>query len=206
MANLFKAAKESGVKPSAKKEKEEIVINDKEFHGTLHRLAEVNSKMDELAAESKILSEEVRQRAITEFAKDYEDKKKFTGSFNLRATGAKGKADASLMFLPTDRYITIDEERYNELENQYGDIVEENTTYTMDSALIEKYGDVISDLISKCKAIAENDKKKLISAVTKYNVKKGTISRIPELVTEDFETVLSDIRPVYQMKNIKIEE
>jgi predicted nucleotide-binding protein (sugar kinase/HSP70/actin superfamily) len=206
MANLFKAAKESGTKPSAKKEKEEIVITDKDFHTTLHRLAEVNSKIDELAAESKILSEDVRQRAITEFAKDYEDKGKFTGSFNIRATGAKGKSDASLMFLPTDRYITIDEERYNELNEQYGDIAEENTTYTMDSALIEKYGDVISELISKCKAIDEKDKAKLISATTKYNVKKGTISRIPELVTEDFETVLSDIRPVYQMKNVKIEE
>jgi|694.fasta_scaffold75973_8 hypothetical protein len=207
MANLFKAAKEQGSTPAAKSNKEEILVKDSSFHTTLTRLAEVNQELDALSSESKILTEEVKERSIHEFAKAYESTGKFTGSFNIRATGAKGKPDASFMFIPTDRYTTIDEERFNCLTEQFGEeIAEETTTYTMDSELIEKYGEIISDLIEKCKKIEDGDKKKLIKAVTKFNVRKGTISNLTKFEGHKIENLLANIKPVYQMKNVKVAE
>lgn len=206
MANLFKAAKENGTTPAAKSNKEEILIKDSNFHATLSRLAVVNQELDALSSESKILSEEVKERAIGEFATLYKNTGKFPGSFNIKATGTKGKPDASLMFIPTDRYSGIDEDRFECLKESYGEeMVEEQDTYTMDNEMIEKYGDVISDLIQNCKKIDAEDKKKLIKVVTKYTVKKGTISNLPSFKGHKIDAILSDIKPVYQMKNIKIE-
>ena len=49
------------------------------------------------------------------------------------------------MFLPTDMYIKIDEERSEELKKKYGeDIVTEKTVYTMDTELVDNYVDIIS--------------------------------------------------------------
>jgi hypothetical protein len=206
MANLFKAAKDKGVTPAAKSNKEEIIIKDATFHNTLSRLAVVNKELDALSSESKILSEEVKERATSEFACLYEKTKKFPGSFNIKATGAKGKNDASLMFIPTDRYSGIDEERFDTLKETYGEeIVEEHDTYIMDNEMIEKYGEVISDLITNCKKIHQDDKAKLIKVVTKYTVKKGTISSL-HTFDDKIVNLLAEIKPVYQMKNIKVED
>jgi ABC-type phosphate/phosphonate transport system substrate-binding protein len=88
----------------------------------------------------------------------------------------------------------------------YGeDIAEENTTYTMDSKLIEKYGEVISDLIYGSKKIADDDKEKLIEAVTSYTVKKGTITKLNEF-GGTVQEMIEEVKPVFQMKNIKLEE
>ena len=110
------------------------------------------------------------------------------------------------MFIPTDKYIKIGEERFEELRSTYGgEIVEENTTYTMDAKLIEQYGELLSDAIAKIKGIPDNDKKKLISAVTSYSIKKGTISELDKFGATIPE-MLEEIKPVYQMKNVKIDE
>ena len=46
------------------------------------------------------------------------------------------------MFVPTDKYITINEDRAEELKDTYGDeIVEEKTTFSFDETMIEKYGE-----------------------------------------------------------------
>lgn len=209
MANLFKVAKEKNVGKATKAEKEEVLINEPGFHLSLTRLAELKVQQDALAAESSILAAQVRERSISEFAKLYDANGKYPGSFMIRATGMKKLPSASLMFLPTDKYIKIDEDRYNELAKEFGDdMVTEKTTYIMDTELIEKHGEIISDLISKCKAISDDDKAKLIKAVTSYEVAKGTIS---ELKNEKFakygvENMLTEIKPVYQMKNVKVDE
>jgi len=206
MDNLFQAAKK---KPAAKKaEREEVVINEKIFHQDLTRLVKVNTEISKLSAESKILSSEIKDRARTEFAKLFKSTGKFTGSFDIIGT-VTGKKNASLMFLPTDRYIKIDEDRAEELREEFGDeIVTEETVFTMDSKLIEKYGSVISDLIKNCKKIEVNDKPKLISATVTYTVTKGTLQVADKYVTKKMplDEVLDNISPVYQMKNLKIDE
>ena len=118
----------------------------------------------------------------------------------------KGQANGSFMFIPTDRYLKIDEERYTELVDQFGEkIAEEVTTYTMDSALVEKYGEIISDLISNCGDIPENDKERLINIACSYTVKKGTIQALDKF-EGTIPELLEEIKPVYQLKGIKINE
>ena len=210
MANLFKVAKEKGATTaSAKSNKEEVLINDPSFHLTLTRLAELKVQQDSLDAESSILAAQVKERSISEFSKLYEENGKYPGSFIIRATGMKKFPSASLMFLPTDKYIKIDEDRYNELSREFGpEMVSEKTTYIMDSELIEKHGETISELIAKCKSISDDDKKKLIRAVTSYEVAKGTISELKNAKFAKYgvETMLTEIKPVYQMKNVKVDE
>jgi len=95
------------------------------------------------------------------------------------------------------------------LQEEFGDeIVTEETVFTMDSKLIEKYGSVISDLIKNCKKIEVNDKPKLISATVTHTVTKGTLQVADKYVTKKMplDEVLDNISPVYQMKNLKIDE
>lgn len=207
MANLFKVAKEKGATASPKSTKLEVTIKDSTFHMNLNRLAEINQRMDELMAESKVLTEEVKNRSIDEFTSIYEKSGKYPGSFNIRAEGLKAARPSSLMFIPTDKYIKITEERYNELRDSYGEeLVQESTTYTMDATLIEKYGDILSDLIEKAKGIAKEDKEKLIQASTSFAIRKGTISVLKEKFGDHtVGEMLNEIKPVYQMKNIKSE-
>jgi len=206
MANLFKVAKEKGATASPSPQKTEIVINDVKMHLNLSRLVELNTQIDELSAESSILAAEIKERSINEFANLYESSGKYPGSFIIRASGMKKLPTASLMFIPTDKYIKIGEERYNELVENYGeDIATEKTTYNMNSELVEKYGELLSEAISKIKGIPDNDKKKLISAVTSYEVKKGTISEL-EKFDGTISEMLEEVKPIYQIKNIKIDD
>jgi len=204
--NLFAVAKEKGATASPKPQKEEVVLKDAKFHADLSRLADLNSKMDEMKAEAAVLSAEVKERSIREFSKLYEDRNKYPGSFIVRGTGLKGIPSASLMFIPTDRYLKIGEERSEELQELFGEqIVEEKTTFTMNPELIEKYGEVLSDLIYGSKLISKDDKEKLIQATTSYEVKKGTISELHNYPVTIAEMV-EEVKPVFQLKNIKIDE
>jgi len=204
--NMFAKAKAKGATKAAKPQKEEVIIKDANFHMNLHRLAEVQTQMDELGAEASILAAEVKERGISEFTKLYQGTNKYPGSFNIQATGFKGLDNASFMFIPTDRYIKIDEDRYNELVDQHGeDIATETTTYIMDSKLVEKHGETISELIAKCKSIPQEDKEALIQAVVSYTIAKGTISDLTKY-DATIPEMLEDIKPVYQLKNVKVDE
>jgi hypothetical protein len=204
MVNLFD--KKNAKKTTAKAEKVEVQIKEPKFHMDLGRLAQVTKEIDELSAEAAVLHGEIKDRGITEFQKLYQATDRYPGSFMVKASGLKGAAPASYMFIPTDRYLKIDEDRASELQNEFGEsIVEETTTYTMDAKLIEKYGAIISELIGKCKAISDDDKGNLISIATSYAVKKGTISELHKY-EGTIPEILEEIKPIYQIKNIKIEE
>jgi len=195
--NLFATAKE---KQEKKPKNEKVSFRNNEVSAELERLAEVQAQIDALTAEAKILTDSVKNTAVDAFLDLYEKGRKFPGSFNFES----GKA--SMMFIPVDRYIKIDQVRSEELAEKYGsDIIDEKTTYTMNSELVDKYGEVISDLIIKCKKIDDADKAKLIAASTEYMVAKGTISSLENFSQKKAE-ILEDIKPVFMMKNVTVEE
>lgn len=203
--SLFDIAKQKGATAS-KGEKLEVSIHDPEFHQNLSRLADLTVELDSLKAEAEMCSARVKERSIKEFVDLYAKNAKYPGSFSIRATGIPELPAAALMFIPTDKYLKIDETRYNELLDLYGpNLVSEKTVYTMNAELVEKYGQIISDLVMNAKGISEEDKLKLISASVSYEVKKGTIQEVSKF-EGSLSNIIDDIRPVYQMKNVRNEE
>lgn len=203
MANLFSKAKLTGKKVSTTKtEKASIVIDDMEFFNKVEMLEDVNKKMKSLKAKSDVLSSEIKEMTKEEWIKFYEKTGQYPGSLNVESDYVDDQK-ASVLFVPSDKYVSIKEDRAFELVEKYGEeIVNEETTFSFDQKMVEKYGEVLSALIENCDEIAERDKDKIIKAVTKFSVSKGTINKLGKY--GDVEEVFEDVRPVISLKNVEI--
>jgi hypothetical protein len=204
MANLFaKAKKVAPAKTSkAKDEKVRITIEDEAFFTKIEKLEQLQDTMKVAKAKADMISDELRDLGKTEWAKLYDSTGKNPGSVMLEHVNASDDV-AQLMFVPSDKYITISPERAEELQETYGEeIVEEETTFSFDSTMIEKYGEILSRLIEESDEIKESDKEKIIKAVTKYSVAKGTIDKFSTF--GDVNEVMEDVKPVVSLKNVEI--
>jgi hypothetical protein len=202
MANLFaKAKKEAVSKPTAKADSKVRVTVDGDMFNKIQQLEILNDRMKADKAKADIISDEVRDVAKTEWAKLYQKTGKNPGSIMIEA---KDKLDiAQVMFIPQDKYISINADRAESLREEFGDsIVEETTTFSFDETMIEKYGEVLSQLIEQSSDIDEADKDKIIKAVSKFTIAKGTID-----VMKGFgkiNEVMDAIKPVVMLKGPEV--
>jgi hypothetical protein len=204
MANLFaKAKKVAPAKTAkAKDEKVRITIEDEAFFNKIQKLEVLNDQMKVAKAKADMISDELRDLGKSEWAKLYDSTGKNPGSVMLEHVNASDDV-AQLMFVPSDKYITISPERAEELQETYGEeIVEEETTFSFDSTMIEKYGEVLSRLIEESDEIKDADKEKIIKAVTKYSVAKGTIDKFSTY--GDVNEVMEAVKPVVSLKNVEV--
>lgn len=204
MANLFSKAKKAAPakKVSAKDKKVRIVVEDPDFFEKVEKLEELQGTLKTAKAKADLISDELKDLAKDKWADLYEETNKNPESVMIVQDNEDGDT-AQFMFVPTDKYITINEDRAEELKDTYGDdIVEEKTTFSFDETMIEKYGEVLSELIENSDEIEDKDKDKIIKATTSYSVAKGTISKFKEYgeVVEMMETV----KPVIAIKNVEI--
>ena len=202
--NLFaKAKKTAPVKKTAAKDKKvRLVVDDSNFFDKVQTLETLQETLKSAKAKADLISDELKDIAKDKWAAQYESTKVNPESVMIVQDNANGDT-AQFMFVPTDKYISINEERAEELKEAYGDdIVEEKTTFSFDNDMIEKYGEVLSMLIENCDEITEADKEKIIKAVTAYSVAKGTIDKFNQYgeVVEMIETV----KPVVAIKNVEI--
>jgi hypothetical protein len=204
MANLFKkAAKNSTTTTkSAKDEKVRIKIEDPSFFDKIQKLESLNDQMKVAKAKSDMISDELRDLAKDEWAKLYDKTGKNPGSVMLEHVNVNDDT-AQLMFIPTDKYISVNAEKAEELRETYGDdIVTEETTFGFDSAMIEKYGEILSRLIEESDEISARDKEKIITAKTTFTVAKGTIDKLDKY--GDVTSVMEAVKPVVMLKNIEV--
>ena len=196
MANLFSAAKENG-SSKAKVEKHEIVEMP-QFAKTLKQLEDIDAKMAELAATREVLDSEIREAGKEAMINLYEKKGSFPGTLKIVA------GERSFQFITSDKYLKVDKDRFAELVEMFGpEIAEEKTRFFFNSAILEKYQDVISDMILKNKKIADEDKAKLIESETTYTVKKGTISNLATLAKQykaNIQRMIEEVRPIFSVK------
>ena len=202
--NLFSKAKKAAPakKVSAKDKKVRIVVEDPDFFEKVEKLEELQGTLKTAKAKADLISDELKDLAKDKWADLYEETNKNPESVMIVQDNEDGDT-AQFMFVPTDKYITINEDRAEELKDTYGDeIVEEKTTFSFDETMIEKYGEVLSELIENSDEIEDKDKEKIIKATTSYSVAKGTISKFKEYgeVVEMMETV----KPVIAIKNVEI--
>lgn len=196
--NLFTSAKSTA--STKKADKHESVEISKFFEKDLARMAAIDSELATLEAERATLDAGVREAAKDSMIKLYQQKNAFPGTLKVVA----GKQ--SFMFITCDKYIKIDEARATELSETYGEeVITEKTVYTLNPALVDKYGQVLSDLIMGSKKISAQDKEDLIKADTAWSVAKGTIEKLRNATFAKFNLgqLIEDLKPIFQIKSIK---
>lgn len=204
MANLFAKAKKTAPEKTtkAKDEKVRIRVEDPTFFDNVSKASILQDNMKRDKAKFDVISDELREIGKEKWAELYEKTGKNPGSVMIEAVNAVDDT-AQFMFVPTDKYITINSDRADELRETYGEeIVEEKTTFSFDNEMIEKYGEVLSRLIEESDEIEEKDKEKIIKAVTTFSVAKGTI----DLFTKygKVNEMIDSTRPVVALKNIEV--
>lgn len=201
--NLFSKAKKSAPAKTtkAKDEKVRLVVEDPTFFSKVEKLEALNDQMKAAKAKADMISDELRDVAKTEWLNQYERTNKNPESVMI--CQSQDDDTAQFMFIPMDKYITITADRAEELQETFGEeIVEEETTFSFDSAMIEKYGEILSRLIEESDEIKDADKEKIIKATTKYSVAKGTIDKFSTY--GDVNEVMEAVKPVVSLKNVEI--
>lgn len=200
--NLFsKAKKEAVTKAPASDSKVRINVNDASFFDKISKLEKLNDQMKSDKAKADMISDEVRDVARQEWAKLYEKTGKNPESVMIESR--VNDDVAQVMFIVQDKYISVDSEKVETLKEEYGDsIVAEATTFSFSEAMIEKYGEVLSNLIMNSNEIDESDKDKIIKATTKFSIAKGTIDVLPKY--GNVGEVMEAIRPVVMLKGPEV--
>ena len=202
MSLFAKAKKAAPAKPTkGKEEKVRLVVEDPTFFSKVEKLEALNDQMKAAKAKADMISDELRDVAKTEWLNQYERTNKNPESVMI--CQSQDDDTAQFMFIPMDKYITITADRAEELQETFGEeIVEEETTFSFDSAMIEKYGEILSRLIEESDEIKDADKEKIIKATTKYSVAKGTIDKFSTY--GDVNEVMEAVKPVVSLKNVEI--
>jgi len=198
--NLFDKAK--SVAEVKKTEKHTVVNLKPEFEESLIRMAKINTELADLETEKAVLDTEVREAAKLEMINLYDQKKIFPRTLKVVA-GTMG-----FQFITSDKYITIDQERCEELRKTYGNgITNEETTYYFNTEILMKYQEVISDLLMLTKKISDNDKENLLLSNTTFSIKKGTINNLTKIASDkklkSVGQIMEDIRPIFSIKSIQ---
>lgn len=203
MGNLFTKAKKSApvATKSAKDKKIRLQVTDPTFFSKVEKLEKLNDRMKSDKAQADMISDELKDLAKSEWADYYSQTGKNPDSVMIVQEVAGDTA--SMMLVPSDKYITVTEARAEELQETYGqEIITEETTFGFDSTMIEKYGEILSRLIEECGEISERDKERIITAKTTYSVAKGTIDKLNQY--GDVTEVMEAVKPVVSLKNIEI--
>ncbi len=204
MASIFDKAKKNQVVKSAKKsdEKPRVTIDNSEFFDKIAELQVLNANLKRDKAKADLISDQVKELGMEAWTKMYEDQGKNPDTIMLENINEDGDT-AQAMFMVTDKYIKIDEARAEQLKETYGDnIIAEATTFAFDEKMLEKYADVISELIENCDKIKTADKAKLIAAATTYTIAKGVVDKLDKY--GDVGTMVQEVKPIVMMKNVEI--
>lgn len=208
MPNLFaKAKKTAAPKVSkAKEEKLRIRVKDADFFDKIERLEQLQENMKRDKASADILNDEIKEIAKTEWSKVFDKTSKNPGSVMLESR--RDTDIAQMMFVPSDKYISINQERAEYLVETYGeDAVEEKTTFAFDNEMVDKYGEILSQLIESCDEIDADDKERIIKANRAFSIKKGSIDKFKDFAEEVDAKVIDiveEFKPVIALKNVEV--
>lgn len=203
MSNLFAKAKSTAKTKTTDKKDSKVRINVENplFFEKISNLEKLQENMKRDKAKADMISDEIKDLGKEKWAELYQKTGRNPGSVMLESVVAGDTAQ--VMFVPSDKYITLTAEKAESLREEYGEeIVEEKTTFAFDNDMIEKYGEVLSRLIEESDEIDEDDKGKIIKAVTAFSVAKGTIDVMKSY--GKVSKVMEEVRPVIALKGAEV--
>jgi hypothetical protein len=201
--NLFAKAKSTAATKTTEKKdsKVRIKVDDVTFFEKVQTLETLQDNMKRDKAKADMISDEIKDLGKEKWAELYDKSGRNPGSVMLESVVAGDTAQ--VMFVPSDKYISLTQEKADILREEFGDnIVEEKTTFAFDNDMIEKYGEVLSRLIEESDEISDDDKGKIIKAVTAFSVSKGTIDVMKTY--GNVSEVMEQVKPVISLKNVEV--
>ena len=119
---------------------------------------------------------------------------------------SNGKNEEDLLFITVGKYRQIkDVEEFNRLKETYGeDIAEKKVEFTLNPALVQKYGAVLANFIKNSKDIADADKGKLIQSKTGWAVAKDAIASLKKFADKAKTSILAVAEDLAVQKQLKI--
>lgn len=206
--NIFDVADKAADTGTATKSKKSnipvVLITEKAQPGFAQVLDEwTNKKVEQAKLEADItgLTATLREVGLKEWLKSYADSGKRVSSLKLTAENSGNVAT----FTSADAYQKVTADKATVLREIYGDdVITESKVYKLNAAMLQKYGEAISDFLMTSKKIDDADRVKIIECDKVYNVKAGLVDELPELALKSKKTiamVVEDFGPTFQLKN-----
>ena len=187
--NLFAAA--TKVKETIKKT-DKKVLDAPELGSKIQKYAELKQLIDSATGELKMIEGDIKATGKELFMAEYLKYKNTPDNFKI-----KDSTGNSCMLIVMDKYTIVDENKAAIL-GSYDGLLAENVVYKFNAELVEKYGQVLSELILNCPNIDDIDKGNLISGEKSYSVAKGSIDRLMQF--SDPKQVFELINPIIALK------
>lgn len=196
--NLFAQAVKNAPKQGVEKkdDKRRVKLHNEELKVAIDNHDSLKTQIDTLTMELAESDSLIKAEGKKVFLDIFKKEKKNPNSFIIDCDGSV------IMYIPTDNYTKIDEERAEVLASKYGeDVIDEKVEYTFNKELLEQYQEVLSELISNSKKIKEEDKANLIKATVAYKVAKGTVDTLVSAANMD--EMFDDLGVIVQLKRTK---
>jgi hypothetical protein len=187
--NLFAAA--TKVKETIKKT-DKKVLDAPELGSKIQKYAELKQLIDSATGELKMIEGDIKATGKELFMAEYLKYKNTPDNFKI-----KDSTGNSCMLIVMDKYTIVDESKAAIL-GSYDGLLAENVVYKFNAELVEKYGQVLSELILNCPNIDDIDKGNLISGEKSYSVAKGSIDRLMQFSNP--KQVFELINPIIALK------
>ena len=200
--NMFDdIAKKTTVKKTTKKDDKPLIkIEGDEFDANLKSFADLSKKEKEIKTQLTMVKGYIKEVSLEKWFGLYKTNGAYPGSALVTSD-----SEASYLFAPSDRYISLKEPDSNRLKEKYGDdIVTEDVEFSFKSDLLMKYAEVLTGLIQNSTDISDDDKRNLIVAKKTLSVTKGSIEKALTVGGGNVQTFLEDIQPVYALKTPKL--
>jgi hypothetical protein len=187
--NLFAAA--TKVKETIKKT-DKKVLDAPELGSKIQKYAELKQLIDSATGELKMIEGDIKATGKELFMAEYLKYKNTPDNFKI-----KDSTGNSCMLIVMDKYTIVDENKAVIL-GSYDGLLAENVVYKFNAELVEKYGQVLSELILNSADIDDIDKGNLITGEKSYSVAKGSIDRLMQF--NDPKQIFELINPIIALK------
>jgi hypothetical protein len=184
---IFKLAKVTEkTTPKAKEKRQGVAIEG--IESDISRYEELKAIMKNAKAESDLIGGRIKEVGFQKWLELYEQNRTNPNSIDLI------DGDENIMLQVKDSYKKVEPEKRAILQENYPDLLETTIVYTIDTTLLDKYGEVLTNLINNSKDIEEKDKDKLVKGESTTTIKSGSVDKL--LNYPNPEEVFTLIEPV----------
>ena len=180
-----------------------VETKDPLFFSRVSQIHKLNLEIKERENIVSTLTDQVKEVAKVEWCRMYENSRMNPGS--LKVYSQRESEVSSVLFVPSDRYISLNETTKSLVESELGrDAIQETHEWSISSEMVEKYLPILQEMIRMSDEISLEDKSKILTETIKYSIKPGTIDNLSNL--GQVEKVFERVKPVVSLKNIQVEK